>query len=71
MFCYKVHFFDKFDQKTKTDSGLVAANDYGTAANKLVDFYGKENIKILGLYEVNDILLQDEIIEMLDDKFDI
>ena len=42
---------------------MVAAADYGLAANRVVEYYGKENIVYIKLYELDDILVDEVIAE--------
>lgn len=63
MFRYKIYYFDKLNSKSRTENGIVAAATYGDAADKLIEFYGKDNVYTLGLCELEDILVEDDIIE--------
>lgn len=69
MFRYKITYFDELDKEVKTESGVLVASSYGYAADKLVDTYGKENVNVIGLYELNDWITDEELREELDDEF--
>lgn len=69
MFRYKVTYFDEIDKIVTTESGILAAESYGYAANKLVDTYGKENISVIGLYELDDWITDEQLREELNDEF--
>lgn len=69
MFRYKITYFDEIDKKTVTESGILVAESYGYAADKLVDTYGKENVSVIGLYELDDWITDEQLREELDDEF--
>lgn len=62
MFSYVVIFSNEIGATT-TEKGIVAAETYGKAADKLVSFYGKSSLMTMVLTELNDILTEEEIIE--------
>ena len=68
MYHYIVNYFDSIDLRDCKDSGLVAAVDYGAAVNKVVNFYGKENIFSITIEEWEDILCEDEVMESFEEK---
>lgn len=63
MFKYQADFWDEVDQVSKTEQGLIAAADYGEAAEKVVTYYGKSNIVSIYLEEWDDVLTEDEVLE--------
>lgn len=63
MFSYIVTYFDSYEGKTVTEKGLLVAETYGGAADKLVNYYGKDYLITLVLTEINDILTVDQIKE--------
>lgn len=63
MFSYVVTFFDTEIKTTTTEKGIVVAETYGKAADRLVNFYGKSELITMALTELNDILTEEEIIE--------
>ena len=67
MFCYKVNFWDNFDGINKDITGLISAADYGEAANKIINYYGKENVIQMKLRAVSSVLEQDEITPLLEE----
>lgn len=62
MFRYKVSFIGKNSYTENTESGIVAASSYEDGAKKLADYYGEENIIALGLYELCDKVLTENVI---------
>ena len=61
MFRFEVNWWDGDFNEISNEKGIVAAVDYGTAANRLVEEYGKENIVDIKLYELEDVLVDEEI----------
>ena len=49
---YKVNYYDEYKDEEVEDEGLVWANNYGAAANNVVDDYGKTTIVDLFLKEI-------------------
>lgn len=55
MFCkYRVNFYNSYEDKECCAEGLVIGRDYGTAANHVIDAYGKDSVIDLYLQEVFD-----------------
>ena len=63
MYRYTVKFIDEIDYNESTDIGLVAAESYGSAADKVVDFYGRDNVFSVELTEYEDIICKDELMD--------
>lgn len=49
---YKVSYYLEFDGSDHTDSGIVYAADYGSAANRVQHEYGRDNINDIYLKEI-------------------
>ena len=49
---YKVTYFDEYKDDELPSEGIVWGDNYGDAANKLVEDYGKNNVIDLYLYEL-------------------
>ena len=49
---YKVGWYDSYLDKETYNEGIVCANDYGTAANRVIYSYGKDNVFNLFLEEI-------------------
>jgi hypothetical protein len=76
MFYYTVSFWpedkDTYENHldgrgTVTEHGIIAAKNYGKAVNRVVEFYGKDNIIEISIYELENPLCMEEIQEL--DKF--
>lgn len=63
MFYYCVRYWDEIDCIERKDSGLVVANDYNFATDKVVKYYGKENVFSVTVEQWEEILCEDEILE--------
>ena len=50
-----------------TEHGIISAKNYGKAVNRVVEFYGRDNIIEIGIYELENPLCMEEIQEL--DKF--
>lgn len=69
MFRYKVNYFDEIDKIVATESGILVAKTYGEAADRLVELYGKENVNVIGLYELDNWLTDEQLKDELEDGF--
>ena len=63
MFKYQVDFWDEFNKISTTEQGLTSAISYGEAAEKITDFYGKDNIYSIYIEAWGNILTKDDILE--------
>ena len=63
MYRYEVTYWNSEISDPEFEKGIVAATDYGDAANKVVDYYGQENIIDIKLY-ILEYLLTDEDIKV-------
>ncbi len=62
---YKVHYWDEIDHEPKTEKGLVNSNTtIGSAVDRVCEFYGKDNIVSIEVYETEDVVSEGEISEM-------
>lgn len=61
MFRYHVKYWDEDIKEPQEEKGLCGAEDYGHAAQRIADFYGKDNIVEMTLYETEDILTDSEL----------
>lgn len=68
MFRYTVEYHDESNGwKLVSESGIVGATSYGAAADRVVEYFGKENIFSVSLYELEDVLCDEEIRETIDE----
>ncbi len=49
---YKVTWYNSYEDKELTETGLVHADSYGNAANAVVEDYGKDDVIDIYLYEI-------------------
>lgn len=61
MFRYEINYWDEDMQESATEKGIVSAATYGGAAEKIVSYYGKDNIIDIRLYELEDILTDEDV----------
>lgn len=68
MFEYKVRYWDELDESGTSiidGRGIVAANTYGEAAERVLKYFGKSNVIYMALCEMEDVLDTEELAEML------
>lgn len=68
MYYYVVEYWDNLDQESRTDSGVVSAENYSAAANKVEEYYGSEFVDKLKLSKLEEILSEDELMDMFESK---
>lgn len=56
MFRYNVEFWDEMDNKVNKEKGIIGAETYGSAADKLVEYYGADNIFTIELSEIESVM---------------
>ena len=61
MFRYEINYWDEYDNKQEFEKGIISAENYGIAANKIVDYYGEENIIDIKLCPLEEILTDDDL----------
>lgn len=64
MYYYVVEYWDNFDQESRTDSGVISAENYSAAASKVEEYYGSEYVVELKLSKLEEILSEDELMDM-------
>ena len=69
MFRFKVTYYNEISCAVTTESGILTAETYGDAADRLVEIYGKENINVIGLYELDNWLTDEQLSDELEDEF--
>lgn len=65
---YKVGWYSSYDDKEEYSEGVVFAADWGQAANRVSNSYGKDSIFEMSIYEImcndeNDYCLSKEDID--------
>ena len=65
---YNVKFWDSDESVTREEGGITVGKDYGEAVNRIVDFYGKEDIISLSVYACDDILTDEDLMEFQKEK---
>ena len=59
MFRFNISWWD--EREKLEEKGIVHGTDYGDAANRLVDYYGREHIISIELYELDDIVTDEDV----------
>lgn len=62
MYFYRVQYYN-IANKICQDCGIVSGKNYGRATNKVVKDYGRDNVIEVCIYEMEDILCYDEIMD--------
>lgn len=68
MYYYVVEYWDNLDQESRTDSGVLSAENYSAAADKVEEYYGSGYIVELKLSSLEEILSEDELMDMFESK---
>ena len=68
MYYYVINYWDEIDCEPRTDSGVVAANSYGEAAKRATEYYGTSNVVDVKITALEQILSEEEILEMFEEK---
>ena len=62
---YEVEFWDDDNMATKVEKGLVSEETHGKAVDRLVSYFGAENIGEIKIYECEEVLCDEEIADMI------
>lgn len=68
MYYYVVEYWDNLDQESRIDSGVISAENYSAAANKVEEYYGSENVVELKFSKLEEILSEDELMDIFENK---
>lgn len=68
MYYYVVEYWDNLDQESRIDSGVISAENYSAAADKVEEYYGSEGVVELKLSKLEEILSEDELMDMFENK---
>ena len=63
MYHYYVEFWDELEQKKHNDSGLTWGATYGDAANRVVEYYGLENVFTIQLEEWESVMPEEFLLD--------
>ena len=63
MYHYYVEFWDELDQKNRSDSGLTWGATYGDAANRVIEYYGLENVSTIQLEEWESVMPEEFLLD--------
>lgn len=68
MFNYSLNYWDQESMAKRHDTGIVAADSYSDAADKLCEYFGKENIINLFLCQWEDVIPEADLRDEFDHK---
>ena len=68
MYYYVVEYWDNLDQESRTDSGVISAENYSAAADKVEEYQGSEYVVELKLSKLEEILSEDELMDMFESE---
>ena len=66
MFYYKISFWGELENRQIEESGLVSATSYAEATQKLMDFYGEDNVVTTVLEKWEDVVIEDDLLNALE-----
>lgn len=66
MYNFVVEYWDEMDQEPRTESGLVSADSYSEAIEKITEYFGENNIISIKSYVVEPIMTEEEILDMFE-----
>ena len=58
---YEIEYWNEIDEEDSTEKGLTSGNDFGEAVNRIVEYYGEDNVYSLKVYECEEVLCDEEI----------
>ena len=61
MYRYTIQFIDELNDEKLSEKGICSGANYGEATNKVVAYYGAENVIEIKIYEIEDILCDEEL----------
>ena len=67
MFAYAVMYYDEVDGKDRLVSGIVKADGFNEAMERLVEYFSEDLlISIEKLYELDDVLCAQDLMDIYD-----
>ena len=58
---YEIQFWDEIDEIDKIEKGLSTGKDLGESVNRITNYYGKNNVISIKVYECEEVLCDEEI----------
>jgi hypothetical protein len=63
---YEVEFWDEIDHQLRIEKGLtVSKTSLGEGVDKIAEYYGKNNISFIKVYECEDCMCDEELKDLL------
>lgn len=61
MFKYTVQFWDSFDDRNKTEQGIVTGSSYDDATAEIEEYYGCENIISMSVERLSNLIIKEDV----------
>ena len=68
---YEIDYWNDIDQEPVTEKGIASGGDtetIGKVVDRIYDYYGKENVTSLKMYECMDIMCDEELKDILEEN---
>lgn len=65
---FQMNYYDEINDDMSSDTGLIAAADWGDAANRVVKYYGNDNVSSFRLEELDDVLLDEDLLDVIGEE---
>ena len=63
---YEIEYWDEIDRQIRTEKGLtVSKTSLGEGVDKIAEYYGKNNISFIKVYECEDCMCDEELKDLL------
>ena len=65
IFRYEVEYWDEIEEKESSEKGIACGETYGKVTDSIVDYYGKDNIFSVKVFELDNCICDEEIQNLL------
>lgn len=62
---YKIEYWNEISGVLEQECGITSGTDLGDGVNRIVDWYGKDNIVSVEVYELMEVLPDEELADMV------
>ena len=63
---YEIQYWDEIDRQIRIERGLtVSKTSLGEGVDKITEYYGKNNISFIKVYECEDCMCDEELKDLL------
>ena len=65
---YEIQYWDEIDRQIRIERGLtVSKTSLGEGVDKITEYYGKNNISFIKVYECEDCMCDEELKDFLEE----